>query len=87
MISAEKNVGPVVWSTEHIRLHGLNASTPRCLDGLNVICAVLGCDVEEVLLPEPDSVPAPTPASTERAAAIGQDRAVRPVEHRAGIPI
>jgi hypothetical protein len=39
-----------------------------------VICAVLGCGVEELLLPEPDKVAAPTPAAEEPTAAAGEAR-------------
>ncbi len=62
------------------KMSGLWSGHPNSirLDELDVICAVLGCGVEELLLPEPDSVPGPAPASTEHTAAIGQDRAVKP---------
>lgn len=50
MISAGKMSG--LWS-------GSPASVK--LDELNVICAVLGCGVEELLIPEPDKVDRPAP--------------------------
>jgi hypothetical protein len=62
-------------------MSGLWSGQPNTirLDELDVICKVLGCGVEELLLPEPDSVPEPTPASApERAAATGHERAVKP---------
>ncbi|MDA8290227.1 MAG: helix-turn-helix transcriptional regulator [Actinomycetota bacterium] len=43
------------------------------LDDLDVICAVLGCEIGELLVPEPDKVPRhdepATPQAAERAAA------------------
>jgi DNA-binding Xre family transcriptional regulator len=41
------------------------------LADLDVICAVLGCEVGELLIPEPDKVPAPG-AAEEPAAATGR---------------
>jgi DNA-binding Xre family transcriptional regulator len=68
------------------KMSGLWSGQPNTirLDELDVICAVLGCGVEELLLLEPDSVPAPVPASAtgERATAAGQDRAVTPRSRR-----
>ncbi|MHB1800061.1 MAG: helix-turn-helix domain-containing protein [Actinomycetes bacterium] len=64
------------------KMSGLWSGQPNTvrLDELDVICAVLGCGVAELLLPEPDAVPEPTRASApgERAAAAGQERAVKP---------
>ncbi|QCO98442.1 MULTISPECIES: helix-turn-helix transcriptional regulator [Arthrobacter] len=62
------------------KMSGLWSGQPNTvrLDELDVICAVLGCGVEDLLLPDADSVPAPTPASTERTLAVGQDHAVKP---------
>ena len=63
------------------KMSGLWSGQPNTirLDELDVICAVLGCGVEELLLAEPDSVSEPAPASapSERAAG-GQERAVKP---------
>ena len=47
------------------------------LDDLDVICAVLGCEVGELLIPEPQTVPLPAPAAGEQATA-GEARAVTP---------
>jgi DNA-binding Xre family transcriptional regulator len=43
------------------KMSGLWSGQPNTikLDGLDVICAVLGCGVAELLLPEPETVPAP----------------------------
>jgi DNA-binding Xre family transcriptional regulator len=63
------------------KMSGLWSGRPNSirLDELDVICAVLGCGVEELLLPEPDSVPEPTQASTgEHKTAAGHDRPVMP---------
>lgn len=44
------------------KMSGLWSGRPNTvkLDELDVICAVLGCGVEELLLPEPEQVPEPT---------------------------
>ena len=47
------------------------------LDELDVICAVLGCDVSELLLAEPETVPQPKPGS-EQATAAGETRHATP---------
>ncbi|MGW4720647.1 helix-turn-helix domain-containing protein [Nocardia sp. NPDC004260] len=52
------------------------------LRDLDVICAALGCGVEELLIPEPDTVTAPKPATEETAPAVGEVRPV--VRARAG---
>ncbi|WSF56812.1 hypothetical protein OG578_50395 [Streptomyces canus] len=39
---------------------------------------MLGCGVEELLLPEPERVPAPEPAADSQATVVGQPRAVAP---------
>jgi hypothetical protein len=44
------------------------------LQELDVICVVLGCGVEELLLPEPEKVTKPAPAAEEPAAATGEAR-------------
>ena len=52
------------------------------LDDLEVICAVLDCGVEELLLREPDKATMPTPDQADApAVAVGGDLAntVRPV--------
>jgi DNA-binding Xre family transcriptional regulator len=43
------------------KMSGLWSGQPNTvrLDELDVICAVLGCDVGELLLPEPQTVPEP----------------------------
>jgi DNA-binding Xre family transcriptional regulator len=48
VISAGKMSG--LWSGQPVSLK---------LDDLDVICAVLGCQIGELLVPEPDKVPAP----------------------------
>ncbi|MBP2371736.1 helix-turn-helix domain-containing protein [Pseudonocardia parietis] len=52
------------------KMSGLWSGRPNTikLDELDVICAVLGCRVEELLVPEPDQVPAP--ASDDEPAAV-----------------
>ena len=66
------------------KMSGLWSGQPNTirLDELDVICAALGCGVEELLLPEPDSVPEPAPATGEHEQAAGHDRPVQPRAHR-----
>jgi DNA-binding Xre family transcriptional regulator len=63
------------------KMSGLWSGRPNSirLDELDVICAILGCGVEELLLPEPDSVPQPTQAPTDTPKTVaGHDRPVKP---------
>lgn len=62
------------------KMSGLWSGQPNAvkLDELDVICAVLGCGVEELLLPEPQSVPQPTATGEEQQVAVGEARAVTP---------
>ncbi|MCX4404487.1 helix-turn-helix domain-containing protein [Streptomyces sp. NPDC059441] len=62
------------------KMSGLWSGQPNTvkLDELDVICAVLGCGVEELLLPEPERVPEPVPATESQATAVGRPRAVAP---------
>ncbi|KUM90258.1 XRE family transcriptional regulator [Streptomyces cellostaticus] len=62
------------------KMSGLWSGQPNTvkLDELDVICVVLGCGVEELLLPEPERVPDSTPATDEQTVAVGQPRAVTP---------
>ena len=62
------------------KMSGLWSGRPNMirLDELDVICAVLNCGVDELLLPEPQSVPAPNQAADEQSAAGGQGDAVTP---------
>jgi DNA-binding Xre family transcriptional regulator len=46
------------------------------LDDLEVICAVLGCGVGELLLPDPVAVP--EPAASQSPGAVAEARAVTP---------
>jgi DNA-binding Xre family transcriptional regulator len=60
------------------KMSGLWSGQPNSirLDELDVICAVLGCGVEELLLPEPQTVPQPT--TSQDASAVAEARAVTP---------
>ena len=62
------------------KMSGLWSGQPNTvrLDELDVICAVLGCEVGELLLPEPETVPKPTPAGGAQAAAVTEARPVTP---------
>ena len=56
------------------KMSGLWSGQPNTikLDELDVICAVLGCGVAELLLPEPETVPQPATAEGERPAAAAE---------------
>ena len=60
------------------KMSGLWSGQPSTvkLDELDVICAVLGCEVGELLLPEP--VAAPEPAASQGPGAAAEARAVTP---------
>ena len=60
------------------KMSGLWSGQPNTvrLDELDVICAVLGCEVGELLLPEP--VAAPEPAPSQDPGAVAEARAVTP---------
>lgn len=62
------------------KMSGLWSGQPNTvkLDELDVICAVFGCGVEELLLPEPERVPEPMPAADSQVTAVDQPRAVTP---------
>ena len=55
------------------KMSGLWSGNPNVvkLDELDIICAVLGCGVEELLIPEPDTVAAPPPAAEDAPAVVG----------------
>ncbi|WP_238845624.1 helix-turn-helix domain-containing protein [Nocardia terpenica] len=61
------------------KMSGLWSGNPASikLDDLDIICAVLGCGVEELLIPEPDAVAAPSQAQ-DSAAVVGEARPVLP---------
>lgn len=52
------------------KMSGLWSGKPASikLDDLDVICAVLGCEVGELLIPEPDQVRKPQAEETSQAA-------------------
>ena len=73
--------GMTLFAIQELLGHTWTGTTARYavkLDELDVICAVLGCGVEELLLPEPERVPAPEPAADSQATVVGQPRAVAP---------
>jgi DNA-binding Xre family transcriptional regulator len=61
------------------KMSGLWSGQPNTirLEELDVICAVLGCGVDELLLPEPGKVPQPNPEAPAQQAAA-KVRAVTP---------
>lgn len=62
------------------KMSGLWSGQPNVikLDELDVICAVLGCGVEELLLPEPATVSQPEPDTGMQSTAVGEARAITP---------
>jgi DNA-binding Xre family transcriptional regulator len=67
VISAGKMSG--MWSGQPVSLK---------LDDLDVICAVLGCEIGELLVPEPDKVAHPGQRQEPRAAEQAPTAAVVP---------
>jgi len=67
VISAGKMSG--LWSGKPVSLK---------LDDLDVICAVLGCEIGELLIPEPDKVPQPAAPEERRRSAADGNLAVVP---------
>ena len=59
VISAGKMSG--LWSGQPVSLK---------LDDLDVICAVLGCEIGDLLIPEPGKVPGPEQAPPSTGAAV-----------------
>jgi len=62
------------------KMSGLWSGSPASvkLDDLDVICAVLGCQIGELLLPEPENVPQPGDADGTTIAAVAGVSAVVP---------
>ena len=62
------------------KMSGLWSGSPASvkLSDLDVICAVLGCGVDELLLPEPGKVPQPAPEDAGQPAAVAAARPVTP---------
>lgn len=62
------------------KMSGLWSGQPASikLDDLDVICTVLGCQIGEVLIPEPDKVTRPTSDAAPAAAAAAGTPAVTP---------
>ena len=62
------------------KMSGLWSGNPPSikLSDLDVICAVLGCGVGEILIPEPEAVSRLTEASSSRKVAGGASAAVTP---------
>jgi DNA-binding Xre family transcriptional regulator len=52
------------------------------LDDLDVVCAVLGCQISELLIPEPEKVPQPVLDEQSDAAAASAARPMRVVPRR-----
>lgn len=62
------------------KMSGLWSGQPNSvrLDELDVICAVLGCGIGELLQPEPQTVPQPKPDTGQQGTAVGEARPVSP---------
>ncbi|MFJ9777912.1 helix-turn-helix domain-containing protein [Kitasatospora sp. NPDC101157] len=67
VISAGKMSG--LWSGQPVSLK---------LEDLDVICVVLGCEIGDLLLPEPEKVPRPGQQETEQVAVAAAGPAVVP---------
>jgi DNA-binding Xre family transcriptional regulator len=67
------------------KMSGLWSGRPASikLDNLNIICAVLGCGVDEILIPEPDKVMEPTADKPPQATSASQSATVTPKGRRA----
>lgn len=65
------------------KMCGLWSGQPNSikLDELEVICEVLGCGPEELLIREPETVSSPS-AAAEESEAVGELRSSRPVRPR-----
>ena len=63
------------------KMSGLWSGSPNTirLDELDVVCAVLGCGVDELLLPEPGKVPQPAPEGTDLRAVYERRISVTPL--------
>jgi len=63
------------------KMSGLWSGKPASikLDDLDVICAVLGCGVEELLIPEPDTVARPAADTEDHRAAASSSVSAAPV--------
>ncbi|HEY2504593.1 MAG TPA: helix-turn-helix transcriptional regulator [Mycobacterium sp.] len=62
------------------KMSGLWSGQPASvkLDDLDVICAVLGCGIEELLIPEPEKVSRPTGDNHEQRAVANAGITVTP---------
>jgi hypothetical protein len=62
------------------KMSGLWSGDPASvkLDDLDVICAVLGCEIGELLIPEPEKVARPGTEQTPKTAAAGAATVVTP---------
>lgn len=62
------------------KMSGLWSGSPASvkLDELNIICAVLGCGVEELLIPESDKITQPAPQGESTSATGTGGAAVTP---------
>ena len=62
------------------KMSGLWSGQPNVvkLADLDVICAVLGCTVDELLIPEPEAVPEAKPVLDGQRGAVGEARTVTP---------
>lgn len=64
------------------KMSGLWSGNPNAvkLRDLDIICAVLGCGIEELLIPEPEAVPVPAAAESNvvKTGAVDEARMVTP---------
>jgi DNA-binding Xre family transcriptional regulator len=62
------------------KMSGLWSGRPNAvkLNDLDVICAVLGCGIDELLIPEPDTLAPPAPSSDAQPSMLGAAGSVTP---------
>jgi DNA-binding Xre family transcriptional regulator len=62
------------------KMSGLWSGNPASFKGsdLDALCAVLGCGIEEFMIPEPEAFPLSTSDTAQQAAATGDPTVVRP---------
>jgi hypothetical protein len=56
------------------KMSGLWSGQPAVLrpDELDAFCAVLGCEISDLITAEPEKAPAPRPGTEQTSAAVGQ---------------
>lgn len=68
------------------KMSGLWSGTPSTFKGseLDVICAVLDCNLQDIMIAEPDTVPMPGRSLTDQPQAVGEVRRFTPRRSKEG---